>query len=247
MRPISVLMLLFISTFIGCGGDNHDNNITTIKHPLKQETNKRAIKSIKEIIRDLEKVNMDSWGAANGGKDHLEEIALDVERSFPQPIGGLMSRTILLERSLMIIVKYGLDMDGGQNILNKISSDIFELKLEANDLLLATTETEEDRLLAVYKLNEIIDLLKESAEEIDRNKTIFTRKESGIIENNTELFKRKAELAIKNRELNSINISLCNSNAALKQEQIELKRRIKYKEELLRAKRLLHELITKFS
>ncbi len=232
---------------MGCGGDNYDNNITPIEHPLKKETDKKAIKSTKEILIDLEKVNMDSWGAANGGKDPLEEIALDVERSFPQPIGELMSRTILLERSLMIIVKYGFDIDKRQDIINKISNDLFELKLEANYLLSTTPETERDRLLVIHKLNEIIDLLKDSTEKIDKNQIIFTKKECGIIKNNGDFFKSNAELAIKNKELTSINLSLHNDNAELKREQIELKRKIKYTIDLLKAKRLLHELIKNLS
>ncbi|BBO60110.1 hypothetical protein [Mycoavidus sp. B2-EB] len=259
MQPVSISILLLTLSFIGCGGDNHDNtpipieqnnqdnNTNPIEPRLKPKRNERAIKPVKEIIRDFEKVNRDPWEALNGEKDSLEGVALDVEISFPQPIGELMSRVILLNRYLLSIVKYGLNIEGWQDILNKISSDLFELKSEINFLLEGTPETDGSKLLYIYDLNKIIDLLINSVEEINENAIIFTEKPYCIIEDKGFLLKRKAELTMKNRELAAVNLSLRNDNLALKCKQIELKEEIRSKEELLRASRLLGELIKQFS
>ena len=84
MQPILISILLFISPFIGCGGDNQGSN--DVGYVAQSLT---PVKSLAEIASDLSKVTMDSWDAVVGEQDPLGKIALDLENSLEKPMGDL--------------------------------------------------------------------------------------------------------------------------------------------------------------
>ncbi len=130
MRPIFLSIILCIFPFIGCGGDNPIHE----EQALISGKNKNAKKSLAELADELSKVSVKDYGrAAHDSAVDLAEIARNLEKIMPEPIGGIASRTLLLVERLIILINSYPNLKNNSYILNDISRETEELKEEMSE------------------------------------------------------------------------------------------------------------------
>ncbi len=230
MRPISILILLFISPFVGCGSDTQESdNFDSPTHPFALEINKRSAKSLGDICNDLKKVSVDSWGAVCDERDALGKIALDLEKSLVKPLGEFASRVMLLDKRLIIFIKRDLYLEDRENIINKIVEDARQLLTEINQETSTTPDIDIDKL-------EFLNRLIIAAEGIINNAT-------GLYKIKIDLSKDPYKLLRNNAYLTQRNLQIYRDNINLVREQKKLRNDL----DLAKAKKLLQELIDLFS
>ncbi len=234
MQAILISILLFIFPFIGCGGDNQGSN--DVGYVAQSPT---PVKSLAEIASDLSKVTMDSWDAVVGEQDPLGKIALDLENSLEKPMGGFASRVALIQKNLIILFKRDMDMKNREIIINKTLEDTKQLKDEIDEAILVTPENKIFNWRFLNGLSEVVEVIHDRTEEINKHKNGFISNRKELIENTKYLAQSQAELAQRNRELAQYNKELAQGNAELAQRNKELR----FKLDLARATKLLHELI----
>ncbi len=218
MRPIFISILLFSIPFISCGGDNKGgDNASFAQQPPTPGVSKGEIRSLAEITDDLEKVTIDSY-VVDGDQDPLGNIACDLKKSLPKPLGEFSSKLILLNKRLITVFKRGLYMGNRESVLNQILDDALKLKLEINETVSTISGTEDNRL-------EFLQGLSRAVEKTRVNTVSLDKKWKEITEHDAAL---------------QYNLSLVS-------EQEDLKKKIKFKSDLLTATKLMYELIRKLS
>lgn len=238
MRPIFISILLLTFPFIGCGGDNHgSNDVICVEQPFSPEKNKSTIKSLKELTIDLSKVKInDYWNTAYGEVGPLGEIARGLEKVLEEPIGGLASKTMLLNERLIKASNPELSAENRECILSGILTGIIELKSEINQAIGFIPENEIGKLLFLHGLIEVVEINKNSAEILDKIKIEFPQ-------NYEEMVKSSAVLTQRNKALSQRNKVLFQANKNLFRQQKE----IIFELNLSKAKKLMQELIDLFS
>lgn len=234
MQANLISIVLFIFNFIGCGGDNHgSNDVGYVAQPLT------PVKSLAEITNDLSKVTMDSWDAVADERDSLGKIALDLENSLAKPMGGFASRAVLLQKNLIILFQRDMDAKNREIIINKTLEDTKQLKDEIDEAILVTPENKISNLRFLNGLSEVVEVIHDRAEEINKHKNGFISNREEFIENTKHLAQSKIELTQNNKELAQYNKELAQRNIELAQRNKELR----FKLDLARSSKLLHELI----
>ncbi len=230
MRLILISIILFTSPFVGCGSDTHESdNFNFTRQPLAIEINKGSVKSLEDIRNDLAKVKVDCWDMVCDGTDSLGNIALDFEKSLIKPLGEFASRAVLLDKSLIIVLKRGFDIKDDENIVDKIFDDAHQLKIEINQEISVTPEIEVNIINFLNKLRINVDEIVNNAENLYKIKIDYIKNRHILLENNAYLAQR--------------NFQICKDNVNLVREQKKLREDLA----LAKAQKLMQELIDSLS
>ncbi|UAW63676.1 hypothetical protein KMZ15_06235 [Mycoavidus sp. HKI] len=170
-----------------------------------------------EITDDLEKVTVDSY-VADGNEDPLGNIACDLKKSLPKPLGEFYGKFILLNKRLITVFKCGLYREDWESVLNQILKDTLQLKSEINETASTTPGTENNILEFLEGLSKVVEKTQVNTESLDK----------------------------KFKEIIAYNAAR-QHNLSLVSEQEYLKEEIKFKSDLLIATKLMYELVKKFS
>ncbi|UAW63516.1 hypothetical protein KMZ15_05305 [Mycoavidus sp. HKI] len=211
MRLILISIILFTSPFVGCGSDTHESdNSNFTKQPLAIEINKGSVKSLEDIRNDLAKVKADCLDMVCDGTDSLGNIALDFEKSLIKPLGEFASRSVLLDKALIMVLKRGFDIKDDENIVDKIFDDAHQLKIEINQEISVTPEIEVNIINFLNKLKINVDEIVNNAENLYKTKIDSIKNRHILLENNAYLTQR--------------NFQICKDNVNLVREQKNLEK-----------------------
>lgn len=238
MRYILFSALLSIFPVVGCSGDNNNIDANHGEQTITPEKSKITINPLEEVANKLYKVEVKNSyvGAMRDEAGALGEIARDLEKIIPEPMGKLTSKTMSLLEDLAKLIYSDLSLENRNNILNEVSTDIAKLQAEINQAIEEMPESEISNLSLLNRLNNMVEDAKSDAEELGKIEIYSVQNCEEIIKNSAEVSRRNEIIANNNNLL-----------AQRKEELLHQREELLLKLDVAKAKILLQELIKNIS